>query len=205
MSGKEAKAAGCFTGPENPLLVALAIASLILQIIFVVFLLTGATVLLSDFSQARATKLDEERIAEAAVAALEAIATEEEAAAAAALAGTDRATMDSSELTRYEQTYYEIESEITSNLKNSRKVMRVRVYIMTYYDERVLAHLEKHDFPIRSALQMIMANKTEQDLSRPTFRGELAEEFKIEINSLLENLTDFGGIEKVGFTAFKVV
>ena len=125
-------------------------------------------------------------------------------AAAAALAGPDRVKIDSPELTRYEQTYFEIESEMTSNLANSRKVMQVKVYIMTHYDERVIAHMEKHDFPIRNALMRIMALKTESDLARPTFRKELAEEFRLEINSILEGLEDFGGVEKVGFTAFVV-
>ena len=178
------------------------IIGLVVGILLLVALTIGGTLFLSGFFEA-----DEEATAEAAVAALEAIASEEAAAAGpapAALAGPDRVTIDSPEMTRYEQTYFEIESEMTSNLSNSRKVMQVKVYIMTHYDERVLAHMEKHDFPIRSALQMIMANKTEQDLARPTFREELAEEFKIEINSLLENLTDFGGVEKVGFTAFVV-
>jgi flagellar FliL protein len=175
------------------------IIGLVVGILLLVALTIGGTLFLSGFFEA-----DEEATAEAAVAALEAIASEEAAAAAAALAGPDRVTMDSPELTRYEQTYFEIESEMTSNLSNSRKVMQVKVYIMTHYDERVLAHMEKHDFPIRSALMRIMANKTEQDLARPTFREELAEEFKIEINSLLEALTDFGGVEKVGFTAFVV-
>ena len=50
----------------------------------------------------------------------------------------------------------------------------------------------------------IMAAKTEADLARPTFRKELAEEFRLEINSILERLEDFGGVESVGFTAFVV-
>ena len=142
---------------------------------------------------------DKEMTAEAAVAALEAIASEE-----AAVAALDGEQTDSSELTRYEQTYFEIESEIASVLSNSRKVMQVKVYIMTRYDERVIAHMEKHDMPVRSALMRIMARKTETDLARPTFRKELAEEFRLEINSVLERLEDFGGVESVGFTAFVV-
>ena len=93
---------------------------------------------------------------------------------------------------------------MTSNLNNSRKVMQVKVYIMTHYDERVIAHMEKHDMPVRSALMRIMASKTEADLARPTFRKELAEEFRLEVNSILERLEDFGGVESVGFTAFVV-
>jgi flagellar FliL protein len=164
-----------------------------------VALTIGGTLFLSGFFEA-----DEEAAAEAAVAALEAIASEEAAAAAAALAGPDRVKIDSPELTRYEQTYFEIESEMTSNLNNSSKVMQVKVYIMTHYDERVIAHMEKHDMPVRSALMRIMASKTEADLARPTFRKELAEEFRLEINSILERLEDFGGVESVGFTAFVV-
>ena len=173
--------------------------ALVVGILLLVSLTIGGTLFLSGFCEA-----DEEAAAEAAVAALEAIASEEAAAAAAALAGPDRVKIDSPELTRYEQTYFEIESEMTSNLNNSRKVMQVKVYIMTHYDERVIAHMEKHDMPVRSALMRIMAAKTEADLARPTFRKELAEEFRLEINSILERLEDFGGVESVGFTAFVV-
>jgi flagellar FliL protein len=172
---------------------------LVVGILLLVALTIGGTLFLSGFFEA-----DEEAAAEAAVAALEAIASEESAAAAAALAGPDRVKIDSPELTRYEQTYFEIESEMTSNLNNSRKVMQVKVYIMTHYDERVIAHMEKHDMPVRSALMRIMASKTEADLARPTFRKELAEEFRLEVNSILERLEDFGGVESVGFTAFVV-
>ena len=108
-------------------------------------------------------------------------------------------------LTRYEQTFFEVEELLmTTNLNNSRKVMQVTVYIMTAHDERVIAHMEKHHFPVRVALLRIMAAKTEADLARPTFREELAEEFRLEINSVLERLEDFGGVESVGFTAFVV-
>ncbi|MDE0840999.1 MAG: flagellar basal body-associated FliL family protein [Porticoccaceae bacterium] len=173
--------------------------ALVVGILLLVAITIGGTLFLSGFFEA-----DEEAAAEAAVAALEAIASEEAAAAAAALAGPDRVVLDSPENKRYEQTYFEVAQTMTSNLNNSRKVMQVKVFIMTHYDERVIAHMEKHDFPVRSALARIMSQKTESDLARPTFRQELAEEFRLEINSILERLEDFGGIESVGFTEFVV-
>ena len=81
---------------------------LVVGILLLVAITIGGTLFLSGFFEA-----DEEATAEAAVAALEAIASEEAAAAAAALAGPDRVKIDSPELTRYEQTYFEIESEMT--------------------------------------------------------------------------------------------
>ena len=187
VSPEEAEKAGCYTGPEN------VFRAILPPLVPVIALTIGGTLFLSGSFEA-----DQEAAAEAAVAALEAIASEEAAAEAAALAGPDRV-----ELTRDKQTYFEIESEITSNLNNSRKVMQVKVYMMLY-DERVIAHMEKHDIKIREALLSIMSYKTESDLARPTFRKELAEEFRLEINSILERLEDFGGIESVGFSAFVV-
>ena len=197
VSPEEAEKAGCYTGPEN---VGRAILAPLVPLIAIIVVFNAFGLLFSSST----FKTDAEMAPNAAVAALEAIASEEAAAAAAALAGPDRVKIDSPELNRYEQTYFEIESEITSNLNNSRKVVQVKVYIMTLYDERVIAHMEKHDIKIREALKSIMSYKTESDLARPTFRKELAEEFRLEINSILKRLEDFGGIESVGFVAFVV-
>jgi len=82
--------------------------------------------------------------------------------------------------------------------------MQIKVAIMTHYDDRVVANMEKHEFAIRSALLDVMRKVDEATLTEPNFRKDLAEKMKTAINAVLENYEDFGGVEAVLFTEFVV-
>ena len=118
--------------------------------------------------------------------------------------GPDKETLDSPELTRFENTYMEIERALVANIVNSRKVMQIKVAIMTHYDDRVVANMEKHEFAIRSEMLDVMRKIDEARLSDPNFRADLAEQLKLAVNSVLEKYEDFGGVEEVMFTEFVV-
>jgi len=118
--------------------------------------------------------------------------------------GPDKETLDSPELTRFENTYMEIERPLVANIVSSRKVMQIKVAIMTHYDDRVVANMEKHEFAIRSEMLDVMRKIDEARLSDPNFRAELAEQLKLAVNSVLEKYEDFGGVEEVMFTEFVV-
>jgi flagellar FliL protein len=106
------------------------------------------------------------------------------------------------ERVRFEQSYLELERPLLANVTNSRKVIQVRLAVMTYYDERVFANIKKHEFAIRSAVLDVMRQATEPDIVKSTFRVELAERIRLTINALLEKYEDFGGVEEVHFTEF---
>jgi flagellar FliL protein len=142
--------------------------------------------------------------AEAAVAALEAAAAAEAEAAAEAAAGPSKVQLDSPELSKFQQSYYQLEKELTTNIANSRKVMQASVAIMTHYDERVVENVEKHAFPLRNVMLIVMSQQTESDIADPEFRLNLADELKLVMNAKLEELEDFGGIEAVYLTEFVV-
>jgi flagellar FliL protein len=108
------------------------------------------------------------------------------------------------EKVRFEQTYLELERPLLANVTASRKVMQVRLAIMTYYDERVFNNVKKHEFALRSAILDVMRQSTEADIVKPTFRTELSEKIRLTINALLEKYEDFGGVEEVHFTEFVV-
>jgi flagellar FliL protein len=144
-----------------------------------------------------------ERI-EATVQQLEMDAAEARQRAEELAKGPDKETLDSPELTRFENTYMEIERPLVANIVNSRKVMQVKVAIMTHYDDRVVANMEKHEFAIRSEMLDVMRKVDETRISEPNFRSDLAEQLKIAINSVLEKYEDFGGVEEVMFTEFVV-
>ena len=111
--------------------------------------------------------------------------------------GPAKDTLETPELTRFENTYKEMERPLVANIVNSRKVMQVKVAIMTHYDDRVVANIEKHDFAIRSEILDVMRTVDEAKLSEDSFRKELAEKLKLAINSVLEKYEDFGGVEEV--------
>jgi flagellar FliL protein len=97
-----------------------------------------------------------------------------------------------------------MEKELTTNIANSRKVMQASVAIMTHYDERVVENVEKHAFPLRNVMLIVMSQQTESDIADPEFRLNLADELKLVMNAKLEELEDFGGIEDVYLTEFVV-
>jgi flagellar FliL protein len=144
-----------------------------------------------------------ERI-EATVQQLEMDAAEARQRAEDLAKGPSKETLDSPELTRFENTYMEIERPLVANIVNSRKVMQIKVAIMTHYDDRVVANMEKHAFAVRSEMLDVMRKIDETRLSEPNFRADLAEQLKIAVNTVLEKYEDFGGVEEVMFTEFVV-
>jgi flagellar FliL protein len=134
-------------------------------------------------------------------------ALEQEAAApknAASDATPQKVTKDSPELTRFENHYMEIEKDMVANLTNSRKVIQVKLAIMTHYDERVFKNVKKHEFALRAAALDVIRLTTDTDLNQADFRKKMAERIRSEFNAVLEKYEDFGGIEEVFFTSFVV-
>lgn len=115
-----------------------------------------------------------------------------------------KVTRQSPELTRFEQSYIELERDFVVNLTNSRKVMQVKIALMTHYDKRVLDNVKKHEYALRSVTLDAMRQVTDADLAGANFRTEMAEKIRTEINIVLEKYEDFGGIEAVYFTHFVV-
>ena len=111
---------------------------------------------------------------------------------------------ESPELTRFENSYMELEKPLVSNLTGTRKVIQVNLSIMTHYDERVFKNVKKHEPALRSAALDAMRQSTEADLSAPDFRKNLAAKIRDEMNAVLTKYEDFGGIEEVFFTSFVV-
>ncbi len=177
----------------------LKIILMVVGILLLVAISVGITLFATGFFDS-----DDKKDAEAAIAALEAAAAEQAEADAAAAAGPDKVKLDSPELSKFQQSYYQLEKELVVNIANSRKVMQASIAIMTHYDERVIDNVEKHTFPLRNAMLIVMSQQTESSITHPDFRNNLAEELMIVMNAKLEELEDFGGIEAVYLTEFVV-
>ncbi|MDP4622893.1 MAG: flagellar basal body-associated FliL family protein [Hydrogenophaga sp.] len=183
------------------------IVKIIVIVLLVLILLAGTIVGTLFFAGAFDAK--DEKTAEEQLTSLEEKAAAEKAAAdpnapPAPGAEPTRVQKDSPELTRFVQTATEIEREFLANLTNSRKVIQVQIAIMTTYDDRVFKNVEKHEFALRSATLDVLRQVTDQELETPTFRKDLAEKIRTEMNAVLEKFEDFGGIEEVYFTTFVV-
>ena len=175
----------------------------IILVVVGILLLIGITIGATLFASGSFND-DQPVDAEEAIAELEAEAVEQAAEAEAAAAGPDKVKQDSPELTRFEQSYFQMPKPLVANIANSRKVMQATVAIMTHYDDRVIDNVEKHEFPLRFAILAAMRRVTETEAADTDFQMNLAADLKIEMNAVLESLEDFGGIEAVYFTEFVV-
>ncbi len=127
-----------------------------------------------------------------------------EPAKAAAASEPKRVSKQSSEAAKFEYRYLELEKDLLANLTGSRKVMQLKVAIMTRYDERVTNNVKKHEFALRAAALDVMRQVKAEEIDTPEFRKRLAERIRDDMNSTLQKLEDFGGIEEIYFTSFIV-
>jgi len=167
--------------------------------IFMMALSVGITAYFLGFFDA---KQDEE--IEKAVQQLEQEAEQARSRAEELARGPDKVSIDAPKLQRFKNSYLEIEAPLVANILNSRKVMQVKVAIMTYYDDRVIANMETHAFAVRSEMLDVLRKVSESELAKDDFRKKLAEDLKMATNSVLERYEDFGGVEEVLFTEFVV-
>lgn len=120
------------------------------------------------------------------------------------VSGPPKLNKKSPDSPRFEYTYRQLKKDFLSNLMSSKKVMSIQISIMTRYDDRVFENVDKHEAALRSVVLDVLRQTTDADLVKPEFRKDLAIKIRDAMNSLLEKLEDFGGIEEVFFTSFVV-
>ncbi|MEL0223896.1 MAG: flagellar basal body-associated FliL family protein [Gammaproteobacteria bacterium] len=169
---------------------------LVVGVVLVVLLTIGLTLYFTGFFDP-----GPEEVAEEQISALE---TEAATAAEEVAQQPAKIQLEAPAVEKFETVYYELEREFLANVANSRKVMQIKLAIMTHYDEQVIANIEKHSFAIRSQVLDIMRQVTEQDIDQPDFRVNMAEDIRLAMNATLEEFEDFGGVEKVYFNEFIV-
>jgi len=173
---------------KNILLILVIVLSAILVMIGVVF----GTLYFSGYFEHKSEAAAHEKVDE----------LEKEAANAKEMPGGLSKVKKEAEATRFENTYLEIDKEFMTNITSSKKIMVVKVAVMTHYDSRVFDNVKKHEFAIRSAVLDVMRQSTEADVAKQDFRVELAAKIKVVMNDMLMKYEDFGGIEDVFFTSF---
>jgi Flagellar basal body-associated protein len=147
---------------------------LVVGVVLVVLLTIGLTLYFTGFFDPGPEEVAEEQI--------EALESEAAQAAEEAAAQPAKIQLEAPPVEKFETVYYELEREFLANVTNSRKVMQIKVAIMTHYDEQVIANIEKHIFAVRSEVMDIMRQVTEQELAEENFRVDLAEEIRLAMN-----------------------
>jgi flagellar FliL protein len=103
---------------------------------------------------------------------------------------------------KFQVSYYPIEEKFTSNLRDDGGFIQIGLGVSTYYDERVLQNLERHEMAVRSAVLMQLADQDPLVIATP--KGKLALKARLAraVNDVLEEKEGFGGIDDVYFTGF---
>ena len=105
---------------------------------------------------------------------------------------------------KFASTYYTMEKEFTSNLRDSVHFIQVGIAISTPYDERVIESIKTHEIAVRSAILLALGDATEEQVF--TVEGKRALQIHLvhAINAVLKQKEGFGGAGNVYFTNFVV-
>ena len=126
----------------------------------------------------------------------------EEAKAAEDAANAGPQKKEAPEVEKFITTYYEFPGNFTTNLRGSRKFLQAGIGVSTQYDDDVISNVEDHQLSLRSGILAVMSEFSEQDIEGKSGRDALAKAIAAELNTKLEELEGFGGIEHVHFTSF---
>lgn len=102
----------------------------------------------------------------------------------------------------FQATYHQLENNFTSNLRGGTSFVQIGLGVSTYYDERVIEHLERHDMAIRSAILMALSEQDPLVIATTEGKEQLRQVLKNAVNAVLTNKEGFGGIDEVHFTSF---
>lgn len=116
--------------------------------------------------------------------------------------GPKRVPKEKPETPVFETQYYEFPDALTTNLKGSRRFLQVGVGVSTQYDASVIANVETHAMAIRSDMLAVISGFAEDEVEGTAGRAALATALQEAINTRLETLEGFGGIEGVYFPSF---
>jgi flagellar FliL protein len=75
---------------------------------------------------------------------------------------------------------------------------------MTFYDQRVLTNVDKHETALRSAVITLVSMEPQETYQSLEGVDGLRERIKNALNKVLMKYEDFGGIEEVYFTEFVI-
>ena len=168
----------------------------------------GATLYLTGFFNppAATAKAGEEGAAEEGEASA---ATEEGAeASGAAEGGEPKPDAEIPEGEKFAATYKPItgsngeERDFTLNVPNTRRYVQFKVAYKTFYGQKIVERVTKHQIAIGAAIISTASPFSEEEMVSVEGRARLAAALRDSMNDVLIRNEDFGGIDEVMFTHF---
>jgi flagellar FliL protein len=105
---------------------------------------------------------------------------------------------------KYASTYYPLEKDFTSNLRDSVHFVQMGLAVSTNYDEEVIDNLKSNDIAVRSAILLTLGDTTEDQVFSSEGKKQLQKRLTDTINKTLKQKEGFGGISNTYFTSFVV-
>ena len=105
---------------------------------------------------------------------------------------------------KFEQSYQDFKAKFTVNVPNSKKYVQFSLSIMTFYDERVLSNVDKHETALRSSVISLVSLEPIETYQSVDGMDGLRLRIRDALNKVLMKFEDFGGIEEVYFTEFVI-
>lgn len=96
--------------------------------------------------------------------------------------------------------YYEIKNSFTSNLRESDRLIQVKIAVSTTGGEEVLAALERHQPAIVAEVLSSLSSATEEQAESREGRERLGAQFRKDINGVLRRNGVHGEINHVYLT-----
>jgi flagellar FliL protein len=78
----------------------------------------------------------------------------------------------------FQATYHAMENNFTSNLRGGQAFVQIGMGVSTYYDERVIERLKKHEMAVRSAILLVLSEQDPLVLATAEGKQELRNALK---------------------------
>lgn len=125
-----------------------------------------------------------------------------EEAAPEAGGGEAKDSAEVPEAEKFAATYKPIERDFTMNVPNSKKFVQFKIAYKTFYGDRIVERVVKHQIAIEAAMLTAAGQFSEEELVSLEGRTRVAGALRDAMNDVLIRNEDFGGIEEVMFTHF---
>jgi len=122
--------------------------------------------------------------------------------------GEEKSSAEVPESEKFAATYKPIngadgkERDFTLNVPNSRKFVQFKVAYKTFYGNKIVERVTKHQIAIEAAIIATSSQFGEEEMTSVEGRAKLAEALRDAMNDVLIRNEDFGGIDEVMFTHF---
>lgn len=126
----------------------------------------------------------------------------EEPASGEVAEGEEKPSAEVPEGEKFTATYKPIERDFTLNVPNSRKFVQFKLAYKTFYGEKIVERVTKHQIAIEAAVIATAGQFGEEEMTSLEGRTKLVEALRDAMNDVLIRNEDFGGVDEVMLTHF---